>query len=178
MMFAIMLLLLIVLLIALSFIWPPDSPWAPQWQINTENSDKVVKFSKITKDDYLYELGCGTGAFILTAVTISQCKAFGVEIDPARFLISYIRAKISRQSRNITIVRKDFKHIDLSPATVVYMYLIPEAMKKLLPQFKKQLRKGTKIVSYRYQIPLDPSEKKIHLVKSDSKILVYQYEVM
>jgi 16S rRNA A1518/A1519 N6-dimethyltransferase RsmA/KsgA/DIM1 with predicted DNA glycosylase/AP lyase activity len=161
----------------LSFVWPPDSPWAPQWQINKELSKKVVSFSNITKKDVLYELGSGTGALLLTATEISKCKSVGIEIDPVRFFVSYIRSKFNKNSALIQIIKKDFKRVNLSSATVVYMYLIPEAMKKLTPKLKDELQHGTKIISYRYKIPLSKKENTIVLSKEDTTAKIYLYTV-
>jgi len=51
-------------------------------------------------------------------------------------------------------VRRDFKKVKLSDATVVYFYLVPSVIKRILPKLKKELKPGTRIVSYRYEVPL------------------------
>lgn len=172
-MILILFIILIPLFIVLSFVWPPDSPWAPQWRIKRKKALEAIAFIGIQKKDVVYELGCGDGEFILTASETVGCKTVGIEIDPTRFLVSYIRARISKASEKITVIRKDFKKVDLSAATVIYMYLIPEGMKKLVPKFTEELRAGTKILSYRYKIPLSENEK-IQLSKTNGEFYLYE----
>lgn len=177
MIFGILILLLILLIILLSFVWPPESPWAPQWRISRSNARKALSFVKVSKKDIVYELGCGDGEFVLTAAEEFGVTSVGIEIDPFRYMISWIRARISSSSPNISIMRKDFKQVDLSDATVVYMYLIPMGMKKILPQLKRQLQSGTKIISYRYKIPLSSQEKKIKFLQEEPKEKFFLYIV-
>ncbi|HRN95957.1 MAG TPA: class I SAM-dependent methyltransferase [Candidatus Levybacteria bacterium] len=177
MFFIFLFILLVILLIVLSFVWPPDSPWAPQWRIKRSVSQTALQFAKVNSKDIVYELGCGDGEFTLTAAEEFGAKAVGIEIDPVRFLVSWVRAKLSKSNTDISIIRKDFKKVDLANATVIYMYLIPLAMKRLLPQLKKQLNSGTRVISYRYKIPLSQNEKTIQLVKEEKKEKIFLYTV-
>ena len=52
------------------------------------------------------------------------------------------------------MVRGDIFKEDLSSATVVYVYLVPKTLDRLIPKFKKELKKGTKIISYKYEMNL------------------------
>ena len=54
----------------------------------------------------------------------------------------------------VRIIRKNFYEVDISQASVVFVYLVPKALDRLLPKFKKELKKGTRIVSYRYGMNL------------------------
>ena len=176
MIFPLILLFIVAILIgALSLIWPPDSPWAPQWRIKRSAARIALKFAAAGKGDVVYELGCGDAEFVLTAAEEFSTHSVGIEIDPIRYLISWVRAQMSRARKNIQIVRKDFKKVDLSEATLVYMYLVPDAMKRILPQLKNQLPKGARIISYRYKIPLDKTEKKIRLKKEQNTDKIFLY---
>lgn len=177
MIFGLLIVLLIVLFVLLSFVWPPESPWAPQWRISRSNARKALSFIKISKKDIVYELGCGDGEFVLTVAEDFGATSVGIEIDPFRYCVSWLRARLSNSSRKISIMRKDFKQVKLSNATVIYMYLIPMGMKKILPQLKRELNSGTKIVSYRYKIPLSSKEKKIKFLKEEPKEKFFLYIV-
>ena len=178
MFFSVFLLVLIVLLlIMLTFVWPPDSPWAPRWRTRRSDARKALKLASLSKNDTLYELGCGDGEVILSAAQDFGSQAVGIEIDPTRFFISKFRVWRNGMSKKVTVVRKDFKKIDLSAATVVYMYLVPAALKRNLPKLKDELRTGAKILSYRYRIPLDKNEKNIVFEKEDKRAKVYLYTV-
>ncbi len=172
---SILLVIIVILLVILSFVWPPDSPWAPQWRTSRNVARDLLKFADIKEEDVVYELGSGDGEVILSAVKDFGARSVGIEIDPIRAFISICRVKAKRLSSSVTVIRKDFKSVDLSPATIVYMYLVPAGMKRLLPKLKNELASGTRIVSYRYKIPLEKDEKQILLVKKDMKNKIYLY---
>lgn len=150
----ILLVIIIFLLIILSWVWPPDSPWAPWWRTNKEVARAVCRLAKITSKDIVYDLGCGDGTALLVAAKECGAKGVGIEIDPLRYWIAKIRAKINGISDKVKLKRKNFFKEDLSSATVIFVYLVPKALQRLLPKFKKELKKGTRIVSFRYEVPL------------------------
>lgn len=142
------------LLVILTFVWPPDSPWSPWWRTNKKIAKVACNLSKLSKNDIVYELGSGDGEFILMAGTnFNVKKAVGIEIDYSRYFISKFRAHVLG-CKNVKFVRRDFKKVKVSDATVVYFYLVPEVIKRILPKLKKELKPGTRIISYRYEVPL------------------------
>lgn len=145
---------IIFLLIVLSMLWPPDSPWAPWWRTSDAKIRESMKLAKVTKKDIVYDLGCGDGRTLIIAAKEFGAKGVGIEIDYLRFFISSMLLRSNRLSNKIKIKRKNFFDVDISDATVVFVYLVPKALNRLLPKFKKELKKGTRIVSYRYEINL------------------------
>jgi hypothetical protein len=81
-------------------------------------------------------------------------KGTGLEIDPTRAFIARFRLFKDKLEKKVLIKRKNFFNEDLSQASVIVVYLVPKTLEKLLPKFKKELKKGTKIVSFRYKINL------------------------
>lgn len=150
----------IILLILLSFVWPPDSPWSPWWRTSRKIARSACRLAGVSKKDIVYELGSGDGEFILTAANEFQArKAIGIEIDHSRYYISKIKKQKSK-SKNVEFRRSDFKKVDLSEATVVYFYLVPRVIERIMPKLKKELKRGTRIVSYRYRLPVKETKKK------------------
>jgi len=145
---------IIFLLIVLSMLWPPDSPWAPWWRTNKKTARAMCMLAKVGKDDIVYDLGCGDGTALITAAKEFGAKGVGIEIDPVRYFIAKNRVKVSKLNSSIEIIKKNFFDVDISKASVVFVYLVPKALGRLLPKFKKELKKGTRIVSYRYEINL------------------------
>lgn len=141
------------LLILLSFVWPPDSPWAPWWRTNKKTAKAICKLAKINSKDIVYDLGCGDGEVLIESAKIGA-RGVGLEIDPLRVFIAKIRVYKNNLNKKIFIKRKNFFKEDISEASVIIVYLIPATLKKLLPKFKKELKKGTRIVSFRYEINL------------------------
>ena len=148
---------IIISLILLSMIWPPDSPWAPGWRTNKKTAKIICRLAGIKKTDVVYDLGCGDGEVLLESAKLGA-KGVGVEIDPLRFFIAKLRIKKNNFQNKIIVKRKNLFSEDISPATVVIVYLVPKALDKLLPKFKKELKKGTRIVSYRYEINMTIKE--------------------
>ena len=139
-------------------VWPPHSPWAPWWRTNRKTARAICDLAKITRSDLVYDLGCGDGTFIITASKEYNASAVGIEIEPSRFLISKIRIIFNGLSSKATVKRENFFDTDLSKATVVVVYLIPKTLEKLLPKFQKELKKGTRIVSYKYPLGIKNHE--------------------
>ncbi len=147
------LLIIVFLLIFLSMVWPPDSPWAPWWRTNKKTAKAICKLAKINKKDFVIDLGCGDGEALLEAGKLGA-RGLGVEIDPTRVFIARLRILVHKLNKRIFIKRSNLFEENLSEASVIIVYLVPKTLNRLLPKFKKQLKKGTRIVSYRYDINL------------------------
>ncbi len=161
----VLLVIIVFLLIILSWVWPPNSPWAPWWRTNKKVSWAACKLANIKKGDVVYDLGCGDGTLIITAAKEFGAKAVGIEIDPLRYFISSMLLRSNRLSANVKVLRKNFFDVDFSQANVIFVYLVPKTLNMLLPKFKKELKKGTRIISYRYevQLPLKKYDQKNNL---------------
>lgn len=161
---------LVLLLFLLSMVWPPDSPWSPWWRTNEKRARLICKLAKIDNRDIVYDLGSGDGTLLITAAKEFGAKAVGVEIDPLRNWISKLAIFLNGQNGRIKIFRKSFFNADISDATVVFMYLIPKALDRLKPKLLKELKPGTRIVTFVYKIDLP-------IVTQDLKNEIYLYEV-
>ncbi|OGH12069.1 MAG: hypothetical protein A2857_00920 [Candidatus Levybacteria bacterium RIFCSPHIGHO2_01_FULL_36_15] len=120
--------------------------------------------------DFVYELGSGDGMFVITAARDFGAKAVGIEIDPVRVFISKIMVKIFGVGNKVKIVKSNFFDQDLRQATTVFAYLVPRALERLMPKLKKELKPGTRFISYRYKINLP-------LVDQDKKNELYLYKI-
>ncbi len=154
--------IIFVLVIMLSWIWPPDSPWAPWWRTKNETAKAAFKLAKVNKKDTIYELGSGEATALIVAAKEFGAKGVGIEIDLIRISLSRFTIWRKGMSGKITLRRGDIFKEDLSEATVIYVYLVPKTLNRLIPKFKKELKKGTPIVSYKYDIdlPLKKIDKK------------------
>ena len=150
---ALVLFIIIYLFYLLSWFWPPDSPWAPWWKTEAKVARAIQKLAKISKNDLVYELGSGDGESLITFAKEFQIPSVGIEVDPLRVVLSKFHIWRKRLGNMIRIVKKDFFKVDISEATVVYVYLVPRALEKLRPKFEKELKPGTRVISYRYEIP-------------------------
>jgi len=165
--------IIVFLFLLLSMFWPPDSPWAPWWRTNRKIARAMCRLAKINKDDIVYDLGSGDGTTLIVVAKEFGARGVGIEIDPLRFFISSILLHSNRLSEKVKIIRKNFYDVDISKASVVFVYLVPRVLKKLKPKFLKELKPGTLVISYRYKmnLPLSSYDKAndIYLYKIPAK---------
>lgn len=135
-------------------VWPPDSPWAPWWRTSKKTARAMCNLAKVTKEDKVYDLGSGEGTALLIAAKEFGATGVGVEIDPLRFIFSKFILKTNGLSDKVIIKRGNLFNQDISKASVIFVYLVPKTLERLLPKFKKELKKGTRIISYRYEMNL------------------------
>lgn len=126
----------------------PDIEYVPTPQ---NVVDKMLDVGKVGKNDVLYDLGCGDGRIVVTAAKRFGIKAFGFDLDPQRIRESRENAKKAGVEHLVTFEQKDIFKVDLSPATVVTLYLLPELNVKLIPQLEK-LAPGARIVSHDFDM--------------------------
>jgi SAM-dependent methyltransferase len=112
---------------------------------------KMLEVAKVKKGDVLYDLGCGDGRIVVTAAKKFGVRGYGFDIDPQRIEESKANAKKNGVEDLVTFEKKNIFDVDLSPATVVTLYLLPELNVKLVPQLEK-LKPGTRIVSHDFDM--------------------------
>lgn len=166
-------LMILFLLYILSAVWPPDSPWAPWWQMPEDVCKRIARLAKVNKKDTIYDLGCGTGRALIIANTLYGARGIGIEIDPLRAMLAKINVW-KNQVKDVTILKDNFYDINLSDATILYIYLVPNALRRLTKKLLAELKPGTKIVSYIYDLP-ETYKGKVKLLHHDktNKIFVY-----
>jgi precorrin-6B methylase 2 len=128
----------------------PDVVYVPTPQ---EVVDKMLEVAKVGKKDVVYDLGCGDARIPCTAAKKYGCKAMGFDIDPERIKDSEAtKSKLDKDVQKlVTIQKKDIFTLDLSEASVVTLYLLPDLNVKLIPQLKK-LKAGSRIVSHAFDM--------------------------
>jgi len=113
--------------------------------------DRMLELARLTSSDVVYDLGCGDGRIVVTAAERYGARAIGFDIDPAR--VAEARAKVREHGVEalVSIEQKDIFTLDLKPASVVALYLLPQLNVRLLPQLE-QMRPGSRIVSHDFDI--------------------------
>jgi ribosomal protein L11 methylase PrmA len=127
------------------------SPYQPTLE---ENIISVLNKVNLDIDDVLIDLGCGDGRILFHAAFMQVKKAIGFELN--QDLISEARVKIEDMGleETIQVVCQDFLEADLSEATVIYMYLLPEALVKLKTKLVSCFAQKTRvIISHHFSIP-------------------------
>jgi hypothetical protein len=112
----------------------------------------MLELARVTPADVVYDLGSGDGRIVLTAAREFGARSVGVEIDPA--LVTQSRAAAARLgvAERATFVEQDLFRTDLSPATVVTLYLSPEMNRQLRPKLLAELAPGSRVVSHDFDM--------------------------
>ncbi len=131
--------------------------------------EKMLELAQVTKDDILYDLGCGDGRIPVTAAKKYGCRAWGYDIDPRRIKESLENVEQSGVGDLVTIERKDIFTLDLSGANVITLYLLPSLNVKLIPQLEK-LKPGSRIVSHDFSMKGVTPDKVVNVEGNDSGI--------
>lgn len=114
--------------------------------------DTMLKMAAVTKKDTVYDLGCGDGRIVITAAQKYGARGVGVDIDPDRVAEATDNAQKAGVAGRVKIVRGDLFQTDLSPATVVTLYLLTELNLKLRPKLLRELNPGTRVVSHAFSM--------------------------
>ena len=120
-----------------------DVVWVPSPQALV---DKMLDMAKVTPSDYVIDLGSGDGRTVITAAK-RGVHALGVEYNPDMVELSRANANKEGVSARAQFVKADLFRTDLSQATVITMFLLPEINLKLRPKLLRDLKPGTRIVS-------------------------------
>src|SRR5215475_9838872 len=110
-------------------------PYVPTPQ---EIVERMLELAQVKKGDIVYDLGSGDGRIVVTAAEKYGVKAIGFEIDPERIKESAENIKKAGVGDLVEIRQQDIRTVDLSPATVLTMYLLPEVNLMIRPNIWKQ----------------------------------------
>lgn len=127
----------------------PDIHFTPTRQAV---ADAMLKLAHVTRDDVVYDLGSGDGRIVMLAAQKYGARAVGVEIDHHLVEVSREIAKDGAVADRTTFIEGDLFDTDISPATVVTLYLSEAVNARLEPKLRRELHKGARIVSHQFHI--------------------------
>jgi len=112
----------------------------------------MLSLAGVTRDDVVYDLGCGDGRIVIAAAKEFGARGVGVDLDPQRSREAQANAVRAGVADRVTFRVQDIFDTDIQPATVVTLFLSPELNARLRPKLTSQLKPGSRIVSHRYGI--------------------------
>ncbi len=127
----------------------PDVIYVPTPQ---EVVDAMLKVANVTKDDVVYDLGCGDGRIVVTAAKVYGARGVGIDIDPQRIREARENVQKAGVGDRVRIVDGDLFATPIGEATVVTLYLLPSLNRKLIPKLNAELKPGTRIVSHAFDM--------------------------
>jgi len=112
---------------------------------------KMLEAVKTTKDDIVYDLGCGDGKIPIAAAKVYGAKATGIEYNPEMAEFARRNVKRAGVEQQVNIITGDIFVEDFSKATVVTMYLLPQLNVKLRPTILA-MKPGTRVTSHQFDM--------------------------
>ena len=111
----------------------------------------MLQVANVTKDDIVYDLGCGDGRIPVAAASKYGARAVCIDIDPQRIKEANENVAKNNVADRVRVMNADLFATDISEATVVTLYLLPSLNVKLIPTLQK-LKPGTRIVSHAFDM--------------------------
>ena len=131
--------------------------------------DTMLTMAKVSSKDYLIDLGSGDGRIVITAASKYGASGFGVDLDTYLLNLANQNARKAGVTGKVHFVEENLFMTDLSKATVISTYLLPEMNLKLRPKIMS-LKPGTRVVAHDYHFgEWDPDEQR-ELIVPEKKV--------
>ena len=114
--------------------------------------DRMLALAETTSRDTVYDLGCGDGRIPIAAAKKFGAHGVGLDIDPKLVDLARSNAKAAGVEKLVEFRVENVLEADVSPATVVTLYLLSSSNERLRPMLQKQLKPGARIVSHAFSM--------------------------
>jgi hypothetical protein len=156
---------------------PKGDRVAPFVPTPMEIVDRMLELARTSSKDVVYDLGSGDGRIVLRAAEKFGARSVGVELDHHLAVDSAEKAKEMKIDHLVTIIEGDLFQTDISPASVVTVYLLLSTNDRLRPVLEKQLKPGTRVVAHDIRIPGWKSAREEEVTIGTGIHYVYLYEI-
>jgi hypothetical protein len=144
----------------------------------------MLRYADVNAKDFLIDLGSGDGRIVLTAAKVFGARGFGVEIKEDLVKRANESAKSQGLAERVKFMKQDLFKTDISQASIITMYLLPDTVNLLKDKFLAELKPGTRIVSHDYPLTGWIPEKYVQLdleekvqISGVTTTLIYLYVV-
>ncbi len=137
-----------------------DVPYVPTPQPIVE---AMLKLGRIQPTDFVIDLGCGDGRIVVMAAEKFGARGMGFDLNPQRIAEAKENAKKAGVEDRVEFVEKNLFDADVSKATLVTLYLLPDVNMRLRPKLLRELRTGARIVSHSFDMGDWKPDKKIEV---------------
>jgi protein-L-isoaspartate O-methyltransferase len=114
--------------------------------------ERMLRFAGTGPQDFVIDLGSGDGRFVIAAARQFGARSHGIELDPQLVEKSRQNARAAGVADRATFQQGDVLVADISPATVVTVYLLPSLLYRLQARFLQELKPGTRVVSHAFPL--------------------------
>ncbi len=112
---------------------------------------RMLEVAQVKAGDVVYDLGCGDARIVIAAAQ-RGARGVGFEIEPNLYQYALANIKAETMAEKVKVVQQDLFTADMSEASVVALYLLPEMNTRLRPKFWKELKVGSRVVSNSFPI--------------------------
>jgi hypothetical protein len=144
----------------------------------------MLRYADVNAKDFLIDLGSGDGRIVLTAAKVFGARGFGVEIKEDLVKRANESAKEQGMADRVKFMKQDLFKTDISQASIITMYLLPDTVNLLKDKFINELKPGTRIVSHDYPLTGWIPEKYVQMdleekvaISGVTTTLIYLYVV-
>jgi ubiquinone/menaquinone biosynthesis C-methylase UbiE len=139
--------------------------------------EKMLEVARLKNGETIYDLGCGDGRILFSAVKNFGARAVGVEISPSLAKRAQQTLESQGMQEQVKVIQGDMMAVDVSGANVVSLYLMTEANEQLRPKLERELKPGSRVVSLEFKIkgwkPAREETVQVH----NHAYKIYLYEV-
>lgn len=147
------------------------APWVPTPITRVK---RMLQLANLKQGDRIYDLGCGDGRMVQHAAKEYGADAVGLELSPLMYAWAKLRNIILRSDAKILL--RDFRRINYTNAAALVFYLLPDILKIMKSKFEKELKPGSRVISYAFEIEgwqpvhIEPRDEK----RKHARIFVYE----
>ena len=132
--------------------------------------DKMLEIAQVGRDDYVIDLGSGDGRMVITAAKKHGARGFGVDLDRRLVALSNRNAAQAGVADRAAFYQRDLHETDISRASVLSIYLLPEVNLMIRTRILSTLRPGSRVVSHDYDMGEWPPDFQMELPAPGKKV--------
>lgn len=114
--------------------------------------EEILEKAKVTRDDVVYDLGCGDGRVVITAALKHGAHGVGIDVNRDLLIGARASARTAGVEKLVVFRQEDIFEAKIGDATLVYLYLLPEINRRLRPKLQRELKPGTRVVSHYFDM--------------------------
>ena len=132
--------------------------------------DRMLEVAHVGPGDYVIDLGSGDGRMVITAAKKHGARGFGVDLDRRLVELANRLAARAGVADRAAFYERDLYETDLTAASVVTIYLLPEVNLMVRPKLLATLKPGTRVVSHDYNMGEWPPDQQMVLDAPDKPV--------